>query len=141
MAGCTGDLVELGASKQDLSVGAAVDMAQGTGGEMGPSAKFIPDIQMDLDAKGCTNPSCHGGSQTPVMKPNATGAQLDTNYSNIFNNTCVQGKCIDLVNPAASLMLTKNVPPGHSGGAQLNNTQDPTYQKWLAWIQAGAPKQ
>jgi hypothetical protein len=140
LGGCTGDLVELAVGgRQDMSF-AGVDMAQGNNGEMGPNAKFFPDIQMDLDTKGCTIATCHGGTQTPVVKANATGAQIDTNY-NDFLNTCVQGKCVDTTNPAASLVLTKNITPGHSGGAQLSNTSDPTYMKWLAWIQAGAPKQ
>lgn len=143
MAGCTGDLVELGASKQDLSVGAAVDMAQGTTGEMGPlpSAKFSPDIQSDLDAKGCTITACHGTSgngSVMYVKPMATAqADIDANYTSVMAE-------INMGAPDQSPLLRNPLAgsgSGHAGTTPFANTQDPTYQKWLAWIQAGAPKQ
>ena len=143
MAGCTGDLVELNASKQDMSVGAAVDMAQGTTGEMGPTsaAKFSPDIQADLDAKGCTITACHGAQGTGAnlyVKPMATAqADIDMNYMNVMAD-------INTTGPDQSPLLTKPLTGSgvtHSGTKPFASTSDPTYQKWLAWIQAGAPKQ
>lgn len=139
MAGCTGDLVELGASKQDLSVGAAVDMAQGTTGEMGPmvAAKFFPDIQSDVDRLGCSVTGCHGtpSTQIPVMKMGAmagTDHQYYTNFMGDVNTTA----------PDQSPVLTKNLPgASHGGGSKFTGTSDPNYVKWLNWISAGAPEQ
>ena len=51
LVGCTGDLVELNPG-EDLAFGAAVDMAEGGGGELGPNTTHFVDIQADLDAKG-----------------------------------------------------------------------------------------
>ena len=56
LAGCTGDLVDIGSgANQDMAF-SRVDMAQGRRRRDGSNtmAKFSPDIQMDLDAKGCT---------------------------------------------------------------------------------------
>ena len=74
-------------AKPDLAFG-AVDMAQAGGGEMGPSnAKFYPDIQMDLDAKGCTIAACHGtagdGSVMTVKMGATVQADIDANYMSV----------------------------------------------------------
>jgi hypothetical protein len=142
LAGCTGDLVELGAgNRQDLSFG-DVDMAQAGGGEMGPNnAKFFPDIQMDLDAKGCTITACHGAAGTGsviVIKANVTvQADIDANYAQVMTD-------VNTTAPAQSPFLTKPLTGSgvtHSGTKPLTSTSDPTYVKWLGWIQAQAPKQ
>ena len=59
---------------------AKVDMAQAGGGEMGPSTtKFDPDIQTDMDGKGCTLVACHGtGTPVLILKAMATGADIDS---------------------------------------------------------------
>jgi hypothetical protein len=140
--GCVGDLVEIGpGSKQDLSgTAGSHDMAQGGGGEMGPSAKFFPDIQMDADSKGCTIAACHGnGTGTALtIKMNVTlQADIDSNYMHVMMD-------VNTTSPSQSPLLTKNLMGSgvsHSGGTHFNNTSDPTYVKWLNWIQAGAPKQ
>lgn len=143
MAGCTGDLVEIGVgAKQDLSVGAANDMSQGTGGEMGPtSAKFSPDIQSDLDAKGCTITACHGTSgngSVMYVKPMATAqADIDANYTSVVTET-------NMTAPDQSKLVRFPLAgsgSGHAGTTPFASTSDPTYQKWLAWITAGVPKQ
>ena len=142
LAGCTGDLVELSANgNQDLSVGAVADMAQGGGNELGPStAHFNPDIQMDLDAKGCTITACHGtmGNGTVMyIKPMATAqADIDTNYMDAMNE-------LNLTAPDQSKLLRFPLAgsgSGHAGTTPFASTSDPTYQKWLAWVTAGAPK-
>jgi hypothetical protein len=139
MAGCTGDLVELGAS-QDLAF-SQVDMSQGSGGEMGPNtAKFFPDIQGDLDAKGCTIASCHGtandGSVMTVKMMATVQADIDANYASVMKeiNTTAADQSPLLRNPLVGS------GSGHAGTTPFANTSDPTYQKWLGWIQAGAPK-
>jgi hypothetical protein len=119
-----------------------VDMAQAGGGEMGPNtAKFSPDIQMDLDAKGCTLTACHGtmgNGSVMYIKPMATvQADIDMNYTNAMAE-------INAGAPAQSKLLMNPLAgsgSGHAGTTPFASTADPTYQKWLAWIQAGAPKQ
>ncbi len=143
MAGCTGDLVELSASGsgQDMSF-AQVDLSQGGGGEMGPNAaKFFPDIQMDLDAKGCTITACHGTAgdgSVMTVKANATAqADIDANYMSVMNE-------LNLTAPDQSPFLRNPLAgsgSGHAGTTPFASVSDPTYMKWLAWIQAGAPKQ
>ncbi len=142
MAGCTGDLVELNANKQDLSVGAAADMAQGTTGEMGQVAtKFSPDIQSDLDAKGCTITACHGtqgnGSVMYIKAMATAQADIDSNYMDVTPE-------LNMTAPDQSKLVRFPLAgsgSGHAGTTPFANTSDPTYMKWLAWIQAGAPKQ
>jgi hypothetical protein len=140
MLGCTGDLVEIGpGARADMSGMAPADMAQAGGGEMGPSnLKFFPDIQMDIETKTCSLGACHGMNQAPIFKPMAqlaTQADKDLNYNNFKS-------VVNLTAPDQSLVLTRPLPgSGHGGGTQFQNTQDPVYQRWLGWIQAGAPQQ
>jgi hypothetical protein len=137
MAGCTGDLVEIGAGGGDLAGGGGGDMAQGGGGgEMGPNtAKFFPDIQKDVDTLTCSITACHGGAQAPVLKPMAVAGTGDANYTNFMT-------AVSTGAPSQSLVLTKNLPgASHGGGAKFTGTRDPVYQRWLGWISAGAPKQ
>ena len=143
--GCTGDLVELTNNGGGSDMAVAIDMAgQAQGGEMGPSsAKFSPDIQADLDAKGCTLGACHGtmgnGSVMYVKAMATAQADIDANYMSVSNE-------INLTMPAMSPLVVQPSGPvattGHAGGQVFpTGTNDPTYMKWLAWIQAGAPKQ
>lgn len=139
LAGCTGDLVEIGpGSKADMSgTAAVVDMAGGQGGnaEMGPNtAKFFPDIQKDVDTLTCSLSACHGGTQVPVLKAMAVAGTGDANYTNFMAD-------VNTAAPSQSPVLTKNLPgASHGGGAKFTGTSDPVYQRWLAWITAGAPK-
>ncbi|HEX9103946.1 MAG TPA: hypothetical protein VF997_17165 [Polyangia bacterium] len=139
MAGCTGDLVEIGAAaKQDMSVGGAADMAQGGGGELGPNtAKFFPNIQADLDSLGCSASVCHGApaTQIPLMKMGAMAGTDHQYYTDFMGD-------VNLTAPSQSKVLTKNLPgASHGGGAKFSGTSDPVYVRWLGWISAGAPEQ
>jgi hypothetical protein len=142
LTGCTGDLVELGVgAKQDMAFG-GVDLAQAGNGEMGlSSAKFFPDIQMDVDTKGCTITACHGAAGTGAVmfvKAAVTAqADIDANYASAMNE-------VNTTAPAQSPFLTKPLTGSgvvHSGTKPLTSTSDPTYIKWMGWIAAGAPKQ
>ena len=142
LVGCTGDLVELNSSgaQPDMSMTAANEMGQGGGGEMGPSAlKFFPDIQGDMDTKGCTLGACHGtaGNGTVMfVKMGATAqADIDMNYMDVVNEA-------NLTAPDQSRILLMPLPgSGHGGGVQFQSTSDPLYIRWIGWITAGAPKQ
>lgn len=127
---------------RDLSVW-PVDLT-GTGGfdasstsDGSSSAKFIPEIQADIDAKGCTNTACHGGgTNPPTLKAMPTlQADIDVNYMG-FTANC------NTTSPDQSNVLKTMLPGGgHAGGQQFASTSDPIYQRWLHWIQAGEPKQ
>ena len=46
------------------------------------------------------------------------------------------------VGGAGAALLQKNLqgsPLGHAGGQRFASTSDPNYQRWLAWVNAGAP--
>ncbi len=138
-AGCTGDLIEIGPNATHDMAGSSgpPDMAQGGGGEMGPTTvHFIPDVQADIDSKGCTNSGCHGGGTNPPvlkMMP-TTQTDKDSNYMN-FKSNC------NLTAPDQSNVLKTMLPGGgHGGGQQFASTGDAIYQRWLGWITGGAPE-
>jgi len=138
MTGCTGDLVELNNSGgPDMSI-TAPDLAQGAGGEMGPSNIHFDDIQADMDSKGCTISACHGTSgngSVMYVKAMATGADLDANYAQVVPAETGSGDQSALLrNPLAGS------GSGHAGTTPFASTADPTYQKWLGWVNAGAPR-
>ena len=153
LAGCTGDLVEI-APKTSTS-GADMAMASGNaggggtaaggdmaGGGSGGAVKFV-SIQADLDAKICSSSACHGSTTAAsnggfqLITMATAAADLMANYAAVQNE-------INLTTPAMSLLLTNPAglaTPPHTGGTLFSGgTSDPTYQKWLAWITAGAPQ-
>ncbi len=138
-AGCTGDLIEIGpnANHDMATSGGAPDLAQGGGGEMGPTTVKFIDIQHDLDTLGCTNAGCHGGTQKPVVKAMATSTtDLMMNYMDVLGD-------VNAGAPDQSLLLTKPLTGSgvtHSGTKPFMSTQDPVYQRWLNWIKAGTPQ-
>jgi hypothetical protein len=117
----------------DLAV-AALDGATST-----TAAHFDPDIQHDLDSLGCTTSACHGGATSPVILPMpATSAAWLSNYDDIHKD-CTTLDCLG--GGANSLLLTKPLQGSvvHGGIKPFSSTSDPIYQRWLAWIAAGAP--
>lgn len=151
LAGCTGNLVELGpktggSSGDDMATGAAGGGGTAGGGDMSGGgtggAVTFASIQSDLDAKTCT--TCHVASSPAslnggfiVVAHATSAADLMTSYAAVQNE-------INLTTPAMSLLLTNPAglaTPAHTGGMLFTGgTSDPTYQKWLAWITAGAPQ-
>jgi hypothetical protein len=88
----------------------------------------------DIVKLSCSSASCHGTSQTPVLKDSTDPAVLMMNYMN-FKLSAMSG--------ASSTVLTKPLSGSgvtHSGGKQFSSTSDPVYQRWLGWITAGAPQ-
>jgi hypothetical protein len=95
----------------------------GSGGSVGAFAA----IQMDIDSLGCSGTSCHGSG----LKPSVKAGDAAGSYP---------GFVVDAMNGADSLVLTKNLM-----GSQITHsikpfasTNDPVYQRWLAWITAGS---
>ena len=63
-------------------------------------------------------------------------ADIDANYMAVM-------KEVNLTSPDQSTLLRNPLVgsgSGHAGSTPFASTSDPTYQKWLAWITAGAPK-
>lgn len=102
---------------------------------------FSPDVQADLDVKGCTLSACHGTSgngSVMYVKPMATAqADIDANYTHVMAE-------INATQADQSPLLRKPLAgsgSGHAGGTAFASTSDPMYQRWLKWIQSGEPKQ
>jgi hypothetical protein len=117
-----------------------------TGGDMAGTTTTgltFANIQTDLDAKICSSTACHGSASAtanggfPLISMATAAADLATNYASVKNE-------INLTTPAMSLLLTNPAglaTPAHSGGMLFTTgTSDPTYQRWLGWIMAGAPQ-
>jgi hypothetical protein len=83
---------------------------------------------MDIDTLGCSNTTCHGSGLKPSMKAGDAAGSYP-------------GFVGDAMSGADSMVLTKNLmgsPLTHSV-KPFASTNDPVYQRWLAWITAGNP--
>jgi hypothetical protein len=137
LSGCVGDLIEIATGPKGDGGAPTADLAGGSDdGAMAAMPKFFPDIQGDLERLGCTAAACHGGSQVPNEIPMpVTQADKDNNY-NGFKMRAMMGEM--------SLVLQKNLAGSgvvHTGGTAFAAKTDPTYQKWMTWINAGNPEQ
>ncbi len=123
-------------SNTDMSVaGGAPDLTAGAVA----SAYFNPDIQQDLDKLGCTAGPCHGSNASPLLvAAPASPADWMSNYGDIHID-CTTLDCLG--GGASALLLQKPLVGGaaHAGTKPFASTADPIYQRWLAWITAGAP--
>jgi hypothetical protein len=116
-SGCLADLVPLyghdggGGGQEDL---AGLDLVV-------PPQHYTPDIMNDMTALGCG--ACHNGS-----------IPMQVTYADV-SARAMSGEM--------SLILVKNLATSgvaHGGGHPFKTTSDPTYVRWLAWINAGAPQ-
>jgi hypothetical protein len=124
-------------SQVDLSPGNAI-----------PAMLGFADINNDIDVApglGCTTPaaSCHGTTMpSGIMQLVAMAAGNMTELMANYNQVKMQ---CNLSNPTQSLFLLKPLAISaggvqHTGGnSYFMNTQNPMYQRWLYWIQLGAP--
>jgi hypothetical protein len=130
LSGCIGDLRMLDASVGDAS---APDLA----GDLLPpsSTRFAPTIQSDLDALGCsTGGACHGGAAPMHLIAQATAHDdLVANYGEVQPRAAAGASSVLLRKPLQSSGLS------HAGSQPFPSVSDPTYRRWLAWIEAGAP--
>lgn len=101
-----------------------------------PPYFFDPTIQNDINALGCTTSSCHATASRILVPNPKTPADVDNNYQALLG---------DSLSGAASLVLTKNLANSGvthaanvAGAKPFQSTSDPTYQRWLVWINAGA---
>ncbi|MDB4969336.1 MAG: hypothetical protein JWN44_5025 [Myxococcales bacterium] len=136
--GCLGSFDNSSTAGPDMAA-ASSDLASdpATGGKA--PAYFAPDIQHDLDTLGCTASACHGGSASPLITAMpAAAADWMSNYTNIRVD-CTTLDCLS--GGAASLLLTKPLQGSvsHGGTKPFASPADPTYQRWQAWLDAGAP--
>jgi hypothetical protein len=128
--GCQGELVELdGATAGDLAGGGDLGVHQ---------TAFVPDVQTDMDRLTCTTSICHGSCvmTTPMCLVAMASKPADqmANYAQVMPRTSGGMNALILQkNLATNAALT------HTGGKPFPNAMDPTFVKWLAWINAGAP--
>ena len=134
VAGCHGELYTIGDNPAPGDGGAS-DAAGADAAPIGP-VFFVPTIQNDLDALGCSMAGqCHGGGNTPMRlaaHPDAE-ALLRANYNQVTPRAA---------SDASSPLLLKALlgsGSAHAGPQPLSSTRDPIYQRWLAWIRSGAP--
>lgn len=92
-----------------------------------------PAVQSDVDRMGCATVTCHQ-AYAPLLFPATTGALLHQNYLNFVAET--DGATTSKV---LSRLLAADAS-SHSGGKFFAATTDVTYQRWLRWIQFGAPE-
>jgi hypothetical protein len=124
LAACTGDLVDIG-----QNAGGNPDMAQPPGGDLAlQAATFDPTIESDINTLGC--PGCHSNGQMPVMKGNDVNADYTafTAQANTGENS-----------PVLTATLAGSTDTAHPSKPFADKT-NATYQRWLAWINAGNPK-
>jgi hypothetical protein len=155
-AGCTGDLTDLGPAKaggggSSGSAGSGGSGGSGgTGGSAGATMAKVTfaDIQADFDAKICSSAACHsnvaagGGGAVYLIKPMATGADLDANYKATMGEiTTMPAGAEDQSALLINNLVGGGASPPHTGGTPFASTSDATYVKWLNWIKAGAPQQ
>ncbi len=123
LAGCHGDLFDL-----SPDAGGGDDAATSSG------VFFAPAIQHDLDAQSCAAAGpCHGGGAPMHLTADPPDAPaLAANYAEVKPRASAD---------SASLLLQKTLQGGatHAGTQPFASTSDPTYQRWLGWIRAGAP--
>jgi hypothetical protein len=110
----------------------------GGGGGEGQSLSFTGDIYPDLQRAsqgGLACATCHtAGGSMPLL-------QFDLPAADVHAAILARPGVIDLLDPAASLFLTKplyETPPNHPN-ATFANELDPYYMKWMLWIEQGAP--
>jgi hypothetical protein len=136
---------------RDLSIVVKGDMSQDTddGGPPPSTVTMFPDvagnIQNDIDTNNCALAGCHlagslGSGATMSLTPKPTTATaMNANYMQIMAE-------IAPGTPAAmtTLMITVGGggTPAHTGGDLISAASTPpdTYNRWVAWITAGAPE-
>lgn len=100
------------------------------------------DIQGDMVQKGCTLSDCHGSPGSPdamtsyIFDP-SPGQEMAA-YQVLINGMNMLGKFVDTTTPLKSQLLIQPQSQGHKGGVVFKTNADPTYLKWLSWIQKGA---
>ena len=135
---------------RDLTVVVKGDMTPSNddGGPPPSTVTMFPDvagnIQNDIDTNNCALSGCHlagatgsGATMSLTAKP-TTAAAMNMNYMQIMAE-------IEPGTPAAMTTLMVTVggggTPAHSGSAIITETGTPdTYNRWIAWITAGAPE-
>jgi len=151
LGGCVGDLVELTPGLKTTNgvdmaqAPAAGDLAQAPTGDDGgttapgdlaqPTVHFDPTIQTDIDTLGCSAASCHGGTQVPLLVRMPVAATDKQNNYDHFKAEAMMGEM--------SNILVKNLVGSgvsHTGGSAFPSKSDPTYQRWLLWIEQGNPQ-
>jgi hypothetical protein len=121
------------------------DMAMSANNPIPAMLGYI-DINKDLEspALGCTNQvsACHGGSNpagTMALADMAAGdmTKLMSNYNQVKMRVTTTDPANSLI--LLKLLATSQVGMSHPGGTPFSDTNNPMYQRWLVWIQLGAP--
>lgn len=115
------------------------DMTEGPDLLPAPPFFFNPDIQKDIDAIGCISSSCHQ-TKNPILVAHATQlGDLHNNYLALAQSARAGEQSLVLMKTLAN----SGVQHADNGPAAkpFATKSDPTYQRWLTWIQAGTLEQ
>jgi hypothetical protein len=127
LSGCADEPNGFGA----LGFGSGSGSSSGSGaGEPTATVAFRPDIQADLDEIGCSSGNCHGGTALPM--PVTANPSDDADWNENYQQVKQRSGSV-----SASLLMDKAV--GDGGHIAPMDPEGETAQRWLTWIEQGAP--
>lgn len=102
-----------------------------------PEVRFVKDVMPILAKVGCNAGTCHGSQAGKNgFKLSLRGYDADYDFNALVNE--VQGRRVDRVQPARSLMLLKPVGAVPHEGHTVLYTGTRHYQTVLEWVEQGA---
>ncbi len=108
-----------------------------------PAAKsavsFVTDVMPVVDRLGCNSIQCHGSVKGKGgLRLSLFGGDPDRDYDALTK--AAEGRRIDSMEPARSLVLLKATGAVKHGGAEKIRPDSADYRLLLAWIAGGAAK-
>ncbi len=99
---------------------------------------FADDVMPLIDKLGCNATACHGSMRGKGgLRFSMFGADPEADYDALVR--VAQGRRIDRLQPARSLLLQKAAGGLKHGGGKLIEPASPEYRLLLAWLSQGAP--
>ena len=138
--GCHGELVDLwddGSGDAAMADAAALSGVDANGDMMmtGPRVTYVTSVHSDIVRLGCAQvDACHKGPAGSDARMRVLDEDKRRSYDSVR---------VFATRGAISELLTYPLNTGegakHLGGRKFDNPLDPDYQRWLEWIQLGAP--
>jgi len=103
-----------------------------------PAPSFVNDVEPVLTRFGCNQGACHGkGAGQNGFRLSLRGYAPELDYAWIVREQ--EGRRVNLLRPAESLLLRKPLGELPHGGAQLITPDSPAFRILVEWLAAGAP--
>lgn len=104
----------------------------------GSGLSFQNNVEPVLTRFGCNQGACHGkGAGQNGFRLSLRGYAPELDYAWIVKEQ--EGRRVNLVQPADSLLLKKPLGTVPHGGGQLITAESAAYRVLVEWLQAGAP--